>query len=144
MSLTDTVHKINEAFNRHDTGALADFYATDAVVSDPFYTAPLRGKSEIQRDAGDFFRAFPDIKGKIRTVIAKDQAASVQYTVTATHTGPLASPDGDIPPTGKKITLDLAIFSRFNEKGLIIEEDRYYNVRLLLEQLGLAVGQEAG
>jgi ketosteroid isomerase-like protein len=55
---------------------------------------------------------------------------------TATHTGPLVSPNGDIPPTGKPVTLDFVDVTQFAE-GRIAREHIYFDQMAFLSQLGL-------
>ena len=61
-------------------------------------------------------------------------AAEARFT--ATHTGPLASPGGDIPPTGKPVALDYVEGTRFAD-GRIASEHVYFDQVAFLSQLGL-------
>jgi ketosteroid isomerase-like protein len=61
-------------------------------------------------------------------------AAEARFT--ATHTGPLASPGGDIPPTDKPVALDYVDVTRF-AGGRIASEHVYFDQVAFLSQLGL-------
>jgi steroid delta-isomerase-like uncharacterized protein len=143
MASTDIIRKAAEALNRHDPAGYAGLYSEDAVVYDPYYPEPLRGRAAIQKDIEDFFRAFPDMHNSISLVIADDNTLASEIAVTATHTGPLALPTGEVPPTGKKLAFGGGIFSRVNSQGLIVEEHRYYDVLGQLVQLGLMPEEQA-
>jgi len=139
----ETTRKLADATTKHDGEAVARLYASDAVAYDPMYPQPLRGREAIKKDNTNFFRAFPDLRFEIVTVIEKDERTGAgEIRMTATHTGPLESPTGEeIPPTNKRIDLKGAAFVRLNEVGEIVEERRYYDVGTILRQLGLVPEQ---
>ncbi len=131
--------KLAKAITGHDLDALAMVYASDAVAYDPMYPEPLRGREAIKKDTADLFRAFPDVRFGISSIVEKDDGLGAgEVRLTGTHTGPLATPTGgEVPPTNKRIELKGAAFVRLNEKGEIVEERRYYDVGTFLRQLGL-------
>jgi steroid delta-isomerase-like uncharacterized protein len=131
--------KLAKAINAHDLDAVTKAYASDAIAYDPMYPEPLRGREAIKKDSADFFRAFPDLRFEISSVVEKDDGSGAgEVRMTGTHTGPLATPTGgEVPPTNKRIELKGAAFVRLNDKGEIVEERRYYDVGTILRQLGL-------
>jgi steroid delta-isomerase-like uncharacterized protein len=137
MSAKDTYTRAVEAFNRNDAGAFAALYAADAVVHDPLYPQPLRGRAAIEQDVVDVRRALPDARFALRAVLEAEDMAAGEYSLSGTHDGPLATPEGEIPASGKTLNTDGAVFSRFNAQGEIVEERRYYDVAGMLAQLGL-------
>lgn len=58
MTLKDVVNNVMVAINNHDTEEIIQYYESDAVVHDPFYPEPLRGKAAIEKDFGRFFPGF--------------------------------------------------------------------------------------
>ncbi len=141
----DTTRKLADAITKHNLDAAANLYASDAVAYDPMYPQPLRGREAIRKDTANFFRAFPDLRFEILTVIEKDERTGAgEIRMIGTHTGPLESPTGEqIAPTNKRIELKGAAFARVNERGEIVEERRYYDVGTILRQLGLVPEQAA-
>ncbi len=135
--------KLAKAISAHDIDGAAKLYATDAVAYDPMYPQPLKGRDAIKKDNANFFRAFPDLRFEIVSVIEKDDRTGAgEIRMTGTHTGPLESPTGEeIPATNKRIDLKGAAFVRLNEQGEIVEERRYYDVGAILRQLGLVPEQ---
>lgn len=100
---TDLAASIYDAFNRKDFDAcLAD--STDDITIDlvPFGTV-FEGKQGFLEFMQGFTTAFPDI----RIAIARqtDAGATVvnECVWSGTHTGPLRGPEGEIPPTGKRV-----------------------------------------
>jgi steroid delta-isomerase-like uncharacterized protein len=138
MSAKDNYSKAVEAFNKKDAGAFAALYAVDAIVHDPLYPQPLSGRDAIEQDAQEVQRAFPDARFTLTSVVEAGDTAAVEYNLSGTHRGPLATPDGEIPATGKALSNDGAVFSRFNDRGEVVEERRYYDIAGMLAQLGLS------
>ncbi|GGG62500.1 hypothetical protein GCM10011374_27120 [Kocuria dechangensis] len=126
-----------EAMNAHDISAFAGFYADDAVVVDPQYPEPLRGRAAVEQDARAFLTAFPDLQMVLVSALFDDRTIAAEATLRGTHDGPLALPDGELPPTGRRLEFPMAVFSRVNDSGRIVEERRYYDIAGQQQQLGL-------
>lgn len=138
----DTLKKLTAAMNRHDAKAVSALYANDAVVDDPFYPEPLRGRRAIEEDAASFIKGFSNLRMEAVSVFEKDDrngAAEVRFT--GTHDGPLTSPAGEIPATNKKMDLRAGGFVKLNERGEIVEERRYFDSGQMMQQLGLTGAQ---
>jgi steroid delta-isomerase-like uncharacterized protein len=138
-NFNDTGRKLTDGINSHNLDAATNVYASDAVAYDPMYPEPLRGRDALRKDTAVFFRAFPDLRFEIVSILEKDERnGAAEIRMTGTHTGPLQSPTGEeIPPTKKRIELKGAVFARLNDRGEIVEERRYYDVGTMLRQLGL-------
>ena len=132
MTKTEISQKTTDAINRHESKVVAAYYDDNAVVYDPVYPEPLRGRKSIEKDAADTFRAIPDLHITTRTILEKDNTVAAAYTLSGTNTGPLIGPEGEIPPTGKTVNVAIAVFSLFNDQDRIVEEHRYYNVADML------------
>ena len=138
MSAKETYNRAVDAFNRNHTATFAALYAADAVVHDPLYPQPLRGREAIEQDVVDIRRALPDAKFAFRALLEVEEMAAGQYILSGTHDGPFATSEGEIPASGKALNSEGAVFSRFNAQGEIVEERRYYDVAGMLSQLGLS------
>ena len=137
MSVEESVRMQVETWNSHDGAAVAAAYAPDARVVDPAYADPLSGREAIQKDAADFFVAFPDITFRVTNVISKDGTVALEGHAGGTHKGPLALPTGLIPATNLRLEFDVAIFQELDASGSILAERRYYDVAGQLTQLGM-------
>jgi steroid delta-isomerase-like uncharacterized protein len=135
----DQSKKLAKAISAHDLEATAKLYAANAVAYDPMYPEPLRGREAISKDNTVLFRAFPDVRFEIVSVIEKDdRSGAAEIRLIGTNTGPLATPTGqEIPPTNKRVEIKGAAFAKLNESGEIIEERRYYDVATFMRELGL-------
>jgi steroid delta-isomerase-like uncharacterized protein len=137
MTVQEINQKLTDAFNSHDADAVAALFTEDAVVLDPQYAEPLRGKDAIRKDIADFFTAFPDIQSRPGDLLASGDTAATEYHMTGTHKGPMVTPDGDIAATGRNVKVTVALFTRLNGQGLITEQRRYFDLAGLVQQLGL-------
>ncbi|MFD0045521.1 ester cyclase [Pseudarthrobacter scleromae] len=132
--------KAVEAVNAHDPKGFAATYAADAVVHDPLYPQPLKGRDAVEQDMVELLRAFPDARFSLGPLLQDGAMFAAEFTLRGTHQGPLASPEGEIPATGRTIENNGAVFSKFNADGEVAEEHRYYDVAGLLAQLGPTPG----
>ena len=127
-----------DAFNRHDIDAFAAVYTENSSAYDPQYDKPLQGRDEIKKDIVDFFRAFPDAEAKILgPILTSENTAAFEVEMTGTHTGPLVSPMGSIPPTKRKIKILGSRIIHVTADGRITSCNRYYDMMGLMMQLGL-------
>ncbi|MGK3957934.1 ester cyclase [Arthrobacter sp. R4] len=134
--LTSAFTAAVEAVNAHDAKTFAATYAADAVVHDPLYPQPLKGRDAIEQDMVELLRAFPDARFTVGPLLQDGETVAGEYTLRGTHLGPLASPEGEIAATGNSIDNSGAVFSKFNADGEVIEERRYYDAAGLLAQIG--------
>ena len=55
-----------------------------------------------------FSTAGPDAKAEVQTTIEAGEWVATEHVGRFTHTGPLLSPTGEIPPTGRHVELRFA------------------------------------
>jgi steroid delta-isomerase-like uncharacterized protein len=126
------------AINDHDADRFAAFYSEDAVVRDPQYPEPLHGRAAVGEDFSAFLTAFPDLRAEVACTVVNGSTLAAEMTLAGSHTGPLTQPSGDVSPTGRALTFTMAFFDRFDDRGLIEDERRYYDIADQLRQLGLS------
>jgi ketosteroid isomerase-like protein len=73
----------------------------------------------------------------VHAVHVAGDVAVEEGTFTGTHRGALRSPAGDIPPTGRPVTVPYVQVLRFRD-GQHASFNLMYDRLLMLEQLGLA------
>ncbi len=54
-----------------------------------------------------------------------------------TFTCPLATPEGEVAPTGKKVSLKVAFLAKISPAGLIAEDRSSFDNLAFMKQLGL-------
>ena len=138
MQLTENKAQILErclnAVDTHNLDPLPSLYSPTAQIDAP--GAELRGIDQVVAWYGVFVRAFPNIKHEVRGLVQEADTCVLQARATGTHTGPLASPAGDIPPTGKSFVIDYINVARFAD-GQLANETYYWDNQSFLSQLGL-------
>jgi steroid delta-isomerase-like uncharacterized protein len=117
LALVDEI--FDPGFVRHDRALPEDIVGLDAFKA---YVTSLR-------------TAYPDFAATIDEQIVKGDKMITRWTVTGTNTGPLQTPMGEFPPTGKAMSVNGAeIITVVN--GKITEDWVFYNQLYALLQLG--------
>jgi steroid delta-isomerase-like uncharacterized protein len=83
-----------------------------------------------------FLRAFPDGRISGDRYLESGDRIVVEGRFTGTNTGPLETPAGELPPSGRAMVLPFADVFRVVD-GKIAEHRVYYDTVRLLAQLGL-------
>jgi predicted ester cyclase len=119
-----------------DLDLAASVFTPDVVSIDPG-AGRMEGIDAFRGYGETFLRAFPDGRLRADRIVAEtDSSIVVEGTFSGTHTGPLAGPDGEIPPTGRRLALPFVdVFDA--RDGRFVEHHIYYDQMALLGQLGL-------
>ena len=134
---TEVVHRYLGAIDAHDLGEVRGCLAADTEVVAP--GVDLHGEDQVVGWIQVFLRAFPDLHHEVRSVLEVNGGYAAEVRFSGTHTGPLASPAGDIQPTGKPFAFDYVHVARLD--GNKIASDHIYFDQLgFLSQLGLLPG----
>ena len=142
MTVREAFEKGTETFNAHDINGFADVLADDAVFRAPGGTGG-EGKAVCAEFFGGWLGAFPDAHVQIHGLHITGNVAVEEGTFTGTHIGVLHTPAGDIPPTGRPVTVDYIEVLGFRD-GKHVSFNLMYDRLLLLEQLGLIPAPLAG
>lgn len=131
-----------DAFNNRDFDVLAESIAPEGTItmvgSGRTFTGPA-GTRDYNTMWAD---AFPDGMVTVDRIIAQDDYVVVEFTGRGTHTGTLATPAGDIPATGRSVTLQLVDVLEF-DAGKVKTQRSYFDTGSLMAQLGISAGQPA-
>ena len=96
----------------------------------------LRGREQVRQYTESLWGAFPDGTLAFGDQVFSDDAAATEVVFTGTHRGPVLTPNGSVPPTGRRVTLRSASILRIKD-GLIASEHVYLDQLDLMTQLGL-------
>ena len=84
-----------------------------------------------------FKSAFPDITiNRVINQIATDEAVVSEFTARGTHTGPLMTPAGEVPPTGRTVDFTVCEVWQIRD-GKVASLHNYQDAASLMRQLGL-------
>src|SRR5580692_6407503 len=106
------IDKLFDAFNRHDVAALQALYAPNARLTSSDFCKPRTG-TDVGRTYGAMFRAFPDIRDDVDTIIIDGDRAAVRF-VSSSRT------------PGGSFRVKLMTFFRFSG-GRIVEDDTVFD-----------------
>ena len=133
-----------EAGNRNDLDAWDALCAPDMVLLLGF-AEPVRGLAGVKGFTAAFHAAFAPFYLRVEDLIAEGDKVVARWTTGGTHAGPLPSPGGVIPPTGKEVAMSGISVLRL-AGGRIVEERVQADVLGMMQQLGVlpVPGQPAG
>ena len=140
MTVREAFDKHTDAFNSHDIDLSADTLADNAAFRAPGGMAG-EGKAACVQFFGGWLGAFPDAHVEIHGLHIAGDVAVEEGEFTGTHDGVLHSPAGEVPATGRPVTVDYIQVLRFRD-GKPVSFNLMYNQLLLLEQLGLIPAQQ--
>ncbi|MGE5232024.1 MAG: ester cyclase [Deltaproteobacteria bacterium] len=81
-------------------------------------------------------KAFTDSRATINRAVASGETVTLELTWHGTHNGPLETPKGAIPPTGKRIEVRACcVVEMAGEKAKA--ERHYFDMGTLLQQIGV-------
>ena len=135
MTVREAFDKGTDTFNAHDLDGFTSVLADDAVFRAPGGING-QGKAACAQFFAGWFGAFPDAHVEVHAIHISGDAATEEGTFTGTHDGILYGPAGNIPPTGRQVTVDYIQVLRFRD-GKHISFNLMYDRLLMLEQLGL-------
>jgi steroid delta-isomerase-like uncharacterized protein len=96
----------------------------------------FQGREGFRQFMVGFKSAFPNMKIKITNQIATEDQAVGEFVAVGTHTGPLMTPAGEIPATGKTVELTVCEVWRIRN-GKLASLHNYQDMGTLMRQLGL-------
>ena len=135
LSTREAFERGTDTFNAHDIDGFAEVVADDVVFEAP---GGMRGegKAACVEFYGGWWNAFPDAHVEVHGLHIVDEVAVEEGTFTGTHNGVLRTPAGEIPPTGRSVSLGYIQVLRFRE-GKHVSFNLIFDRLLMLEQLGV-------
>jgi len=134
MTAREAFRKGTDTFNAHDIDGFTSVLADDVTYSAPGISG--QGKAACAEFFAGWFGAFPDAHVEVHALHVTGDVAVEEGTFTGTHNGVLRSPAGDIPPTGRPVTIHYLQVLRFRD-GKHVSFNLMFDRLLMLEQLGL-------
>ena len=124
-----------EAFDAGDVDKVLSVFSEHLETTDPGM-GTVHGHGPFREYIETLKRAVPDARALIDDMYDAGDVVVAEGRFAGTFTGPLASPDGDIEPTGATVDLRFADISRARD-GKIVSYHTYYDQLGLLTQLGV-------
>jgi predicted ester cyclase len=96
----------------------------------------FKGRGSFAEFAKPFFTGFPDATLERSSVVEAGDWVIVEGSYRGTNTGPLITPQGELPPTGKSIDLRFADIFRVKD-GKAVVHHLYFDQAEFMQQVGL-------
>jgi steroid delta-isomerase-like uncharacterized protein len=129
-----------EAYNASDWQQLREVLAPDVVYDEVGTQRRLIGADQMIDAYRGWKQVAPDGRGAITKAFASGNSATLEVTWTGTQTGPLAVPQGTVPPSGRQWIVPGAQVIIF-EGEKIKELRQYFDMMTLLRHIGAASAQ---
>ncbi|HEX3814984.1 MAG TPA: nuclear transport factor 2 family protein [Mycobacteriales bacterium] len=136
---------VREAYaiaERKDLKAWKSLFAEDGIFIDESVGITYRGPDEWDYPVKNYGTAFADMHRELYDLWTVGDSVIVRLALQGTHSGPLATPFGTIPPTGKAMDAPCADFFEL-ENGKIKKFDCFPEGSVILTQLGVISNLEA-
>jgi ketosteroid isomerase-like protein len=135
MTVREAFQRGTDTFNAHDLDGFEAVLADDVEVEAP---GGFRGEGKAACVAffSGWLSAFPDARVEVHELHLTGDVAVEDGTFSGTQDGPLRTPAGDIPPTGRPVTVDYLQVIRFRD-GKHVSFRLVFDRLRLLEQLGV-------
>ena len=141
MTVRQAFERGTETFNAHDIDGFAETLADDVVFKAP---GGVEGEGKVACAGffGSWLGAFPDAHVEVHGLHIIDDVAVEEGIFTGTHRGVLRTPTGDVPPTGRPVSIPYVHVLRFRD-GKHVSFNLMFDRLLMLEQLGLVPAMPA-
>jgi ketosteroid isomerase-like protein len=116
-------------------------FADDGIFTDQSIGVTYKG-ADLDYPVRQYGTAFADMHRELYNFWTVSDTVIVHLALQGTHTGPLATPFGTIPPTGKRMDAPCADIFEL-ERGKIKRFDCYPEGSIILTQLGVIRNLEA-
>jgi steroid delta-isomerase-like uncharacterized protein len=132
-----------EAWNERDFDRGSAMVAEGAELVEMATGETFRGPAGSREESEKWANAMSGGRVTFRNAIASEGGAVLENTVSGIHDGPFATPDGDVPATGRSIELKFCTVLEI-EGGQIQGLRHYFDTATLMQQLGLMPETGAG
>lgn len=123
---------IDDSFNKDDAKAAVATFADDGDLWVNFGKATTKGKKDLTKDLGAWFKAIPDQKWASTNAWGIDGFAIIEHTVTGTNKGPMDK----LPASGKTVTWHWVDIYQPTADQKIQHDWAYANMAEFLKQTG--------
>ena len=124
-------HEFDE-LNKKNLAVIDDNYSPNIVVHHLVFGTEIRGLEAFKQEQRDVFTAFPDHHRMVDDIVVGGGKVAIRHTWSGTHEGK----SGNIAPTGKRVTMTMFSFRRY-EGGKVVEQWNMTNRLSFYQQLGV-------
>jgi steroid delta-isomerase-like uncharacterized protein len=132
---TAVATELVEAFNVGNWERLRATLHPDVVYEETGTQRRVDGADEYVRLCQGWKESLPDVRGTIQTTVASAQSVAQEILWQGTHSGPLTTPGGVVPPSGKRIRVRGTLWYTI-AGGRAREIHHHLDVLSLMQQIG--------
>jgi len=132
--------RVHEAWNERNFDEIAEATASDATITIVGSGDTFEGPDGSRAYNKMWADGFPDARVTVDRMIASGDYVVVEFTGRGTHTGTLVTSMGEIPATGRSLTLQLCDVMEF-KAGKLQSQKTYFDTGSMMAQLGLGAEQ---
>ncbi len=137
QQLIDTAKAPFIGYNEKDWDKVRASTTTDLVYDEVATHRKVEGIDQVLELWQEWATALPDSHGIFHDASVSSGKVALELTWHGTHTGPMQTPDGEIPATGNSIEIRAcALFEVEDDKVKSIRQ--YFDMMTMMQQLGLA------
>ena len=125
------------AYNQKDWDAFKAAITARYVYDEVGTHRKMEGSSQVIEALQGWAKAFPDSKATFENAFVGGGKVVVELTWRGKHTGPMQTPKGEIPATGKSIEIRACQIIEI-EGGKVKLTRHYFDMMTMMQQLGLA------
>jgi steroid delta-isomerase-like uncharacterized protein len=138
----ELARRLHEAWNERNFDEIAEAVAPDSTITIVGSGDTFEGAEGSRAYNTMWADGFPDGKVTVDRVIASGDYVVVEFTGRGTHTGTLVTSMGEIPATGRSLTLQLCDVMEFKD-GKVRSQKTYFDSGSMMAQLGITAEQMA-
>lgn len=136
LSVVDLAKTSTLAYNEKNFDKMRASLATGVVYDEVGSGRKVQGVNEVLSLFRAWATALPDSKATFTNEYVSGTTVVLELTWTGTHSGTLQMPNGNIPPTGKKINVRACeVIETASDQ--ITAMRHYFDMATLLRQLGV-------
>jgi uncharacterized protein (TIGR02246 family) len=137
LDMKKIADKIIKTMQSSDPVAVANLYAPDAVMIQADLSSPMHGREALLEYYKGMYKAFPDLKADFSVVAFSSDTIVFEGVASGTFTAPLATPEGEVAPTGNKVSFKAVFIAKISPDGLVAEDRTYSDNLAFMKQLGV-------
>jgi len=130
--------KVLEMWNQGNLALIPELYTADSVATTSTFPEPFVGHEGIRKWVELSRSMFPDMLMTFDEVMATPGRIATIWTISATQSGPLTTPMGVLPPSGKKVRFT-GMSIDYLKDGKMAKEIVIYNVLEAMMQMGFTI-----
>ena len=129
--------RVLDAFNSDDWPALSELLSADHKYEEHGTQRLIEGAHDVVDTMKAWKQAMPDVVGRPSNFFQSGDSVAVELVWSGTHTGPLQTPDGVIPASGRSQRTPGCWVLDF-EDGEAVSSRNYFDMLSFLQQIGAA------